>query len=185
MPKVNKPAIPGYRYANPSQTSGKSLTPHPKEDVVGSQGADAERIRKGLDTAEINNSANRRRAQEAAGRAILRSASRAGYGGAALQGGYELGREIDERTGLGKKMVDKSDIGALVDKAATPKEKVKLTEDAKARLDEMENDRIMREVDKEIAAEKANKRDDEGYRKGGKVRGDGIAQRGKTRGRFV
>jgi len=52
-----------------------------------------------------------------------------------------------------------------------------------AKKDDKENDALLRKAMKQGAAGKAA-----GMKKGGKVkknRGDGIAQRGKTRGRFV
>ena len=133
MPKLNKPSIPGYEYANPEQTSGKSYVPHPKERVIDSQGADLERIKKGMDTSETRPQ-NRTQVQNAAGRAITRTLGRAGLAGAAFEGGYEAGRAIDEKTGLGKKIVEKSGLGDLAEKAVNSRDKVELSKESKERI---------------------------------------------------
>jgi hypothetical protein len=91
--------------------------------------------------------------------------------------GYGLGREIDERTGAGKKMVESSEGLKAIAKKMGDGDRVKLSEDSKNRIADMENDEAMREVD----AEKEIKK----YAKGGYVKSaDGIAQRGKTKGRI-
>ena len=183
MGRLNKPEIPGYRYRSPGQTNARDLTPNLREDVIESQRADTERIRRGLDTAETRPQ-NRKQVQEAGGRATTRTGSRAGLAGLALEAGYMGGRELDERTGVGKKMVEGSErLKAIADKMGSSN-RVKFSEDSKNRIADMQNDEAMREVD----AEK------EGMKKGGKVKkyasggyvkaADGIAQRGKTRGRM-
>lgn len=115
--------------------------------------------------------------RDAGARARNRLGVRAGMAGAALQGGYDLGRAIDESTGVGKKMVDKA--GKAIDRAATG-DRVELSKDAKRRIEDEENfqtvQRALREVDEE---------DGRKYAKGGSVRGGGCEQRGKTRGKFV
>lgn len=176
MGRLNKPEIPGYRYRSPGQTNARDLTPNLREDVLESQNADAERIRRGLDTAETRPQ-NRRRVQEAGGRATLRSAGRLGAAGLAGEIGYGLGREIDERTGAGKKMVEGSKVLRTITDKMGDSDRVKLSEDSKNRIADMQNDEAMREVD----AEKETKK----YAKGGYVKSaDGIAQRGKTKGRM-
>lgn len=178
MPRLNKPAIEGYRYAHPEETSARSYTPHLEEDVARSQRSDAERIRRGLNTAETRNAANRLRQQEAAGRAITRTLGRAGYAGSALAAGYDAGRELDEATGIGKKLVDRT-VGKAIDRAIQGSEdRVKLTKEAKARQKQVE------EAEQDLADAS------EGYARGGKIgsasrRADGIAQRGKTKGRMI
>jgi len=174
--RLNKPEIPGYRYRSPGQTNARDLTPNLREDVLESQNADAERIRRGLDTAETRPQ-NRRQVQEAGGRATLRSAGRLGAAGLAGEIGYGLGREIDERTGAGKKMVEGSKVLRTITDKMGDSNRVKLSEDSKNRIADMQNDQAMREVD----AEKETKK----YAKGGYVKSaDGIAQRGKTKGRM-
>jgi hypothetical protein len=177
MGRLNKPEIPGYKYRSPGQTNAKDLMPNPREDVVASQKADADRIKRGLDTAETRPQ-NRKQVQEAGGRAALRSVGRAGAAELAFRAGYEGGRALDERTGVGKKMVEGSGaLKAVADKMGGS-DKVKLSEDSKDRVAHAENTKALREVD----AEK------EGMKKGGRVkkyaRGGGIEQRGKTRGRM-
>lgn len=203
MGRLNRPAQPGYRYRSPGQTNARDLTPNLGEDVIASQRADAERIRKGLSTDESPAQTRARRnapqgnisQKDAAGKAILRSASRAGLAGSALQAGYEAGRALDEETGVGKKLVEETGLGRAAERMARPKERVELSEDAKRRLNEEEIDRLTRETKAEVEAERAKRKDqedfDEGkaYKRGGRVavskassRGDGIAKRGKTRG---
>ena len=178
MPKLNRPAIPGYKYEHPNETSAMSYVPHPDEDVVRSQMSDAGRIRRGLG-ADAANSANRLRQQEAAGRALLRTGSRGLGAVSALLAGYDLGQNIDEATGVGRKMVDKV-AGKAIDEAAAPKkERVQLSEYAKQRHDEEAVDKALREVDEEDR-QKGKK-----YAKGGVTRGDGCVSKGHTKGRMV
>jgi len=173
MGRLNKPAIPGYDYRSPGQTNARDLMPNLREDVIESQRADAERIRRGLDTAETRPQ-NRRQVQEAGGRATTRTGGRAGLLQLAGEAGYGLGREIDERTGAGKKMVESSEVLKAIAKKMGDSDRVKLSEDSRNRIADMQNDQAMREVD----AEKK-------YAKGGYVKSaDGIAQRGKTKGRM-
>jgi hypothetical protein len=176
MGRLNKPEKPGYRYRSPGQTNARDRMPNLREDVIESQRADTERIRRGLDTAETRPQ-NRKQVQEAGGRANLRSTGRAGLLGLAGEIGYGFGREIDERTGAGKKMVEGSErLKSIADKMGDS-DRVKLSKDSKERIADMENDEAMREVD----AEKETKK----YAKGGYVKSaDGIAQRGKTKGRM-
>lgn len=211
MPTLNKPAKPGYKYANPEETSAKSYTPHPKERVMESQASDVERIKKGLNPT-AQREYNRKMQQEAGGRAITRSVGRAGYAGAALQGGYEAGRALDEATGIGKKMVDKSGLGDVAEKLATQRDKVELSKESKARIARGDLEEKQKESPKPAKVEREEEStapiagkyrpgrneeiDDDtreaagGYKRGGKIssasrRGDGIAQRGKTRGRYL
>jgi len=134
MGRLNKPEIDGFQYRSARQTNANDVLPNPREDVVRSQAADAAKVRRGLDTSEIANSANRARAQTAAARAITRTAARgAGAIGAAATG-WDIGRAIDEETGIGRKMVDAS-IGKAVDQVAAPaNRRVELSEDSKRRL---------------------------------------------------
>lgn len=209
MPTLNKPARPGYKYAHPEETSGKSYMPHPQERVLESQASDIERIKKGLDTSETRPQ-NRAQVQNAAGRAILRSAGRAGAAGAALQGGYDLGREIDERTGAGKALVEKSGLGDAVERAVNRRDKVELSKESQERIAKGELEEKHKETAKRTRSEEPSidvkgkyhpgrnpEIDDDtresagGYKRGGKVkitassRADGIASRGKTRGRYL
>ena len=176
MGRLNKPAREGYKYRSPGQTNAKDITPNLREDVVASQNADSERIRRGLDTAETRPQ-NRAQVQNAAARAVTRSTGRAGLAGLAGEAGYALGRKLDEETGAGKKLVDKSGLGDAAEKAASRRDKVELSKDSKNRLDDMDTDRIMREVDDERKARKYAEKDESSeYKKGGSVKGWGIAR---------
>jgi hypothetical protein len=160
--------------------------PNPREDVMASQRADTDRIRRGLDTSATRPQ-NRSQVQNAAGRAVTRTGGRAGLAALAGEVGYALGKKIDEETGAGKKLVDNSGLGSATEKAVNRRNKVELSENSKNRLDDMDTDRVMREVDAERKARKYAEKDESSeYKKGGKVssaskRADGIAQRGKTR----
>jgi hypothetical protein len=118
--------------------------------------------------------------RDAAGRAMLRSMGRAGLAGNVLGASTRLGRYIDEETGAGKKIVDKSGLGKMIDKLVNDRDKVELSSGAKQRLSDMETDKFRRDVEEETPKT---------FKRGGKVsassRGDGIAQRGKTRGKMI
>ena len=75
--------------------------------------------------------AAREATREAAGRAASRLAGRAGAAGAALSAGWDVGRAIDERTGVGRKMVDKA-----LGPAKYDGDRVELSSDSKARLND-------------------------------------------------
>ena len=160
MPRLNKPEIEGYTYRSPSQTNARSLLPHPRENVVESQRADIDRIRRGL-SASGTTERGRLAQQEAAGRAITRTGGRAGAISAAGIAGA-----------AGKAAMDDDE----------PTEKPSKNKD-KDEDNFQETKRIMREVDADIKASKSDK-----MKSGGVVsasnRADGIAQRGKTRGKM-
>ena len=205
MGRLNKPAREGYTYRSPGQTNAKDATPNLREDVIASQSADNERIKRGLnaDAARAN---NRRTQQEAGGRAITRTGGRAGLAGLAGEAGYALGRKIDEETGVGKKLIDKT-VGPSIDRAVASKDRVTLSPEAKARIEagELEEKASVKPMKRTMnsASPEGKMRpgrneeiDDEtresagGYKRGGKVnstsrRGDGIAQRGKTKGKYL
>ena len=204
MGRLNKPSREGYTYRSPGQTNAKDITPNLREDVMASQSADNERIKRGLnaDAARAN---NRRTQQEAGGRAITRTGGRAGLAALAGEAGYALGRKIDEETGVGKKLIDKT-VGPSIDRAVASKDRVTLSPEAKARIEagELEEKASVKPMKRTMdsASPEGKMRpgrneeiDDEtresagGYKRGGKVnsasrRGDGIAQRGKTRGKM-
>ena len=205
MGRLNKPAREGYTYRSPGQTNAKDVTPNLREDVIASQDADNDRIRRGLnaDAARAN---NRRTQQEAGGRAITRTGGRAGLADLAGEAGYALGRKIDEETGVGKKLIDKT-VGPSIDRAVASKDRVTLSPEAKARIEagELEEKASVKPMKRTMdsASPEGKMRpgrneeiDDEtresagGYKRGGKVnstsrRGDGIAQRGKTKGKYL
>jgi hypothetical protein len=137
--------------------------------------------------------------REAGRRADTRNVGRAGAGQAAFSAGYEVGRAIDEETGLGKKLVEKSGLGRAAEKAADRRDKVELSKSAKERLEDMDTDETMREVDAERKGRKYAEKDkpseyrgDDEFKRGGRVkkmasggmtaskRADGIATKGKT-----
>ena len=191
MGRLNKPARDGYTYRSPGQTNARDVMPNLREDVVASQNADIDRIRRGLNTAETRPQ-NRAQVQNAAARAVTRSTGRAGLGSLAGEAGYALGRKLDEEgipftdgvgKGVGKKIVDKSGLGRAAEKAADRREKVELSKSAKERLEDMDTDETMREVDNERKARKYAEKDkpteyrgDDEFKKGGAVRGWGMAR---------
>jgi hypothetical protein len=181
MGRLNKQAIPGYEYRSPGRTNARDLTPNLREDVVASQRADLDRIGRGMNpTAERDY--NRLMQQEAGGRATTRTAGRAGLAGLALETGYGLGRAIDEKTGIGKKIVDKSGLGDVVDKVVNMRDKVELSPRAKEKAEKSDDSDSGKYQPRYSEG-------DFGMKKGGKVtassRADGIAQRGKTKGRYL
>jgi len=198
MGRLNKPEIEGYRYRSPKQTNARDLTPHPFEDAAASQEADLGRIRRGLN-ANAAREHNRRTQQEAGGRATLRTGARAGLAGLAYEGGKAAGRALDEEyPELGKKIVDKT-VGPAIDKAVEmSRDKVELSKDAKRRMGSEETPKSRHRAMEEITQAYEDFRTGKGMKKGGAVkmakggsvssassRGDGCAQRGKTKGRML
>ena len=181
--RLNKPAQDNYTYRSPNQTNAKDLTPNLRENVVSSQRADSARIQKGLE-APAARANNRTTQQEAGGRAITRTAARAGLTAAALEGGLEAGEKLNEATGASKKLA------GLAEK--TSRGKSESNEDDTDTANRKEVARVLREVD----ADAAERKNYTGNKKGGVIkkmasggvtaskRADGIAQRGKTRGKM-
>ena len=153
--------------------------PGATENVVERTSEDIGKVRKrmNVDSSGLKGGA-KESVKEAGGRAARRLGARAGFAGAALSGGYEAGRALDEATGVGKKLVGKA--GAVIDKAATG-DRVKLTKEAKQQLEDEENFQGMQKALREVDEESGRKT----YAKGGSVRGGGCESRGKTKGRFV
>ena len=186
MGRLNKPSKAGYDYRSPNQTNAQDLTPNLLEDVVASQNSDFDRMIKSGKESPAQSESRRKSPlgnvsqRDAAGRAILRSMGRAGLAGNVLGASTKLGQYIDEETGAGKKIVDKSGLGKIIDKLVNDRDKVELSSGAKQRLSDMETDKFRREVEEESP---------KNFKRGGKVsassRGDGIAQRGKTRGKMI
>ena len=182
------------------------------DDVVKRSVEDVQKVRKGMnvDSSSLKGGA-REAVREAGSRAGSRLVGRAGLAGAALQGGYEAGRAIDEATGVGKKMVEKSGLGSAIDDMVSRREKVELSKEAQERIAKGELEEKRKETAKRTRSEEPSfdikgkyrpgrneEIDDDtresagGYKRGGKVtmskassRADGIAQRGKTRGRYL
>lgn len=127
-----------------------SNLPGLNDDVVERSIEDYKKVQKSRNVASSNLKGGAREAvREAGARAGNRLAGRAGAAGAALQGGYELGRAIDERTGVGKRMVEGSETLKRVADRMGSSDHVKLSGSSKARIADMENDRDLREVDEE------------------------------------
>jgi len=184
MGRLNKPAIPGYEYRAPNQTNARDLTPNLKEDYDASQDADIERIKKALkqETKREGEQGYRDRArtQEAAGRAVSRTLGRAGLMQGAFAVGTKLGEEIDRRNPKIGKAIDK-----VIDRMSVPSDRFKLTKEAQERVDQ---EQAFKDV--EDAMRRVKNNEDKEYKRGGKVmsaskRADGIAKRGKTRGRVM
>jgi hypothetical protein len=187
MGRLNKSAKEGYTYRSPNQTNARDLTPNPQEDVVASNEADLDRIGRGL-RAETRGEralaregnqgyADRARTQEAAGRAVSRTAGRLGATQAAFMLGNRIGEEIDKRNPKIGQAINK-----VIDKVSVPSNRFKLTKEAQERVDQ---EQAFKDVGDAMQRVKNN--EDRGYKKGGKVgsvskRADGIAKRGKTRG---
>jgi hypothetical protein len=185
--------------------------PGGRDDVIERVKEDMAKAKKGrdVDSSKLSGTA-KEIVREAGQRATNRNIGRGGAAVAALEAGAAIGREIDENgipftggvgKGIGKKIVDKSGLGDAVEKAVKRRDKVELSKGSKERLEDMDTDRVMREVDADIEASKYAKKDkhpteyrgDDEYKRGGRVkkmasggmtaskRADGIATRGKTR----
>jgi hypothetical protein len=94
--------------------------------------------------------------------------------------GRAIGEEIDKRNPKVGKAIDK-----VIDKASVPSDRVKLTKEAQERVDQ---EQAFKDV--EDAMRRVKNNEDKEYKRGGKVnsassRADGIAKRGKTRGRVM
>jgi hypothetical protein len=175
--------------------------PNLDEDVVRRTSEDVGKVKKRMNVESSGLKGGAKESvRDAGGRAASRLGARAGLAGAALKGGYDLGREVDERTGVGKKIVDAT-VGKGIDRAVAKRDKVELTDDAKERirrgdLKEKADEDSPRKMDPELMRIfQRNRNYNDGIRderegvfaKGGKVsassRGDGIAKRGKTKGK--
>lgn len=131
-----------YKQRSPGQSNANRLAASVKEDVGVSSKRDIERVGRGM--SPTGKTELTRGAQiEAGKRAALRMASRAGYLGAALGAGYEVGDLVN-------KGIDKMAEG-----------KVKLSDYAKQRMKEEEDFKAMesalRKVDEDARKEKEKK----------------------------
>ena len=155
-----------------------------RDDVVARDREDTAKAKKGreVDSSKLTGGA-KEAVREAGKRADNRNVGRAGAGQVMFEIGYGVGRKIDEKTGLGKKMVEKSGLGSAAEKAASRRDKVELSKDAKARLDEEEVDNYRRETD---ANEKARREYSGRYEDGTRLpseenyKGDGMKKGGMT-----
>lgn len=173
--------------------------PNLDEDVVKRTSEDVGKVKKRMNVESSGLKGGAKESVKDAGsRAASRLGARAGLAGAALKGGYDLGREIDEKTGVGKKIVEAT-VGKDIDRAVAKRDKVELTEESKKRiargdLDKKADAASSRSMDPDLVrmfqrdtTRDDGLRDEREFRRGGKVsassRGDGIAKRGKTRGK--
>jgi len=94
---------PGQSRANrsPGQSNANRLAPSLRENVVPSQTRDVERIGRGMNTTG-RSALTRSAQQQAGGRALIRTAGRAGAVGAAAMAGYAVGSEIAESSQASK-----------------------------------------------------------------------------------
>lgn len=178
--------------------------PNPMEYDTREAGKDVRAALKGIKPPEHIKGGALDAVKAAGMRGGTRLGGAAGLAQMALEAGLFTGKKIDEKTGLGKKMVDKSGLGDVVDKAVNARDKVELSKNAKERLQDEELAQMRRDTDSNEKARRAYSGryadgtrlpDEEPYRgdgmkSGGKVssasrRGDGIAQRGKTKGRYL
>ena len=182
-----------------------------KDDVGKRSFEDMDKLKK---AANINSSGLKGGARqaviEAGGRGLARNIGRGALAEGAFEAGYGIGRAIDEKTGVGKKIVDESGLGDLAERVANSRDKVELSEGAKKRIarGDLDSEEVIPSKKKSTASKNMSVEgkmyagrnpeiDDStresagGYKRGGKVvskassRADGIAQRGKTRGRYL
>lgn len=159
-------------------------TPSGKEDVLQRAAEDTDKVKKALDAGSSKLKGGAQQAvKEAGGRALLRNVGRAGAISSAVQAGLEIGSEINRRNPeIGKAIVEKSGLGDAVERAVKRgHEGVKLTPEAR--------ERVMTGETVERPAKRDRSEDTDGMKKGGKVssaskRADGIASRGKTKGKM-
>lgn len=178
------------------------------DDVLERAREDFQKGRKGRNVDSSNLKGGAKEAvREAGRRAENRNIGRAGAGQAAFEVGYMAGRKLDEETGVGKKLVDKSGLGSAAEKAASRRDKVELSKSAKERLQDEEVDEAVRSTraDEKARREYSGRYEDgtrlpsdedykgDGMKRGGRVkkmasggmtaskRADGIATRGKTK----
>ena len=163
------------------------------DDVVKSAKEDAAKAQKGrnVDSSKLTGAA-KDAVREAGARASNRNIGRGGIPAAALAVGYGTGRMLDEATGVGKKMVDKT-VGPSIDRAIASEDRVTLSPSAKARIEagELEEKASVKPMKRAVESKSPEGKmrpgrneeiDDEtresagGYKKGGKVKGWGIAR---------
>ena len=177
--------------------------PNPMQYDTRTAGRDADAVKKALNPPKHIKGGALDSVRAAGMRSGTRLGGAAGLAGLAYEGGKFIGRKIDEETGVGKKIVDET-VGPSIDRVIGSQDRVTLSPEAKARiaageLEEKEVKPRMRTTggsspEGKLRPGRNPEIDDEtresagGYKKGGKVsasnRADGIAQRGKTKGRM-
>ena len=177
--------------------------PNPMQYDTKTAGKDADAVKKALNPPKHIKGGALDSVRAAGMRGGTRMGGVAGLAGLAYEGGKFIGRKIDEETGAGKKIVDQT-VGPSIDRVIGAQDRVTLSPEAKARIDagELDKKETKPRTRKTEGSSPEGKLqpgrnpeiDDEtresagGYKKGGKVsvssRADGIAQRGKTKGRM-
>jgi hypothetical protein len=178
--------------------------PNPMQYDTQTAGRDADAVKKALNPPKHIKGGALDSVRAAGMRGGTRLGGAAGLAGLAYEGGKFIGRKIDEETGAGKKIVDET-VGPSIDRVIASQDRVTLSPEAKARiaageLEQKEPKPRTRTIggsspEGKLQPGRNPEIDDEtresagGYKKGGKVststRGDGIAQRGKTKGRML
>ena len=116
-----------------------------RDDVVERVREDLRKGEKGRNVDSSNLKGGARDAvREAGARATNRNIGRAGAAQAALEAGYTAGRAIDEKTGLGKKMVGKAGLGKMAEKFGNARDKSELSQRAQNRLETEKLDKTIR-----------------------------------------
>ena len=177
--------------------------PNPMQYDTKTAGRDADAVKKALNPPKHIKGGALDSVRAAGMRGGTRLGGAAGLAGLAYESGKFIGRKIDEETGAGKKIVDET-VGPSIDRVIGAQDRVTLSPEAKARIaaGELEEKETKPRTRKTGGASPEGKLrpgrnpeiDDEtresagGYKKGGKVsassRADGIAERGKTKGRM-
>ena len=177
--------------------------PNPMQYDTKTAGKDADAVKKALNPPKHIKGGALDSVRAAGMRGGTRLGGAAGLAGLAYESGKFIGRKIDEETGAGKKIVDET-VDPSIDRVIGAQDRVTLSPEAKARIaaGELEEKETKSRTRKTGGASPEGKLrpgrnpeiDDEtresagGYKKGGKVsassRADGIAQRGKTKGRM-
>jgi len=180
VPRLNREEIEGYTYRSPRQTNANSVFPHPLEDAVASQRADFGRIGRGL-SAEGRTERGRLMQQEAGGRALTRTGSRAGLAALAIEAGNEARKDMsaaDKR----KLAAAKADMEAAesrdypeMDTSGANPDAVRGEQYGRGAPDGMKRGGRVKKMASGGMTSKAS---------GASKRADGIAQRGKTKGRM-
>ena len=215
MGRLNKSAPEGMEpFKSAGKTNAKDIVPNPKEDLSGIKD-DIERIKKGLNSdaksswnRQQQQEAGGRSVLRSANRAGL--AGLAYESGSAIGDAIENATKDRPEGSIGKVTYETlrnthPGISALIDKATTPSEKVELSQESKDRIaageldkkpakptpkkSASDNTRARSSPDDDIG--KGKEPDEPAMKRGGKVRshsskrGDGIAQRGHTKGRYL
>jgi len=179
-PSLNQPARGDLPYRSPRQTNANSLLAHPLENAVRSQRADIGRMARGVTTPAA--SERGRAAQRAAGlRGLSRTGSRAAY----LVGAEQLGEYAGEKMSNADKRklaAAQADMEAAesqgdqeVDTSGANPDAVRGEQYGRGAPDGMKRGGQVKKMASGGMTSKAS---------GASKRADGIAQRGKTKGRM-